>query len=293
MTQQEIQAKLSGAFRAQPKSKTLQLPAFVMGGAVAVALLAGAAFFFWPSGGALEIHATDRAGVEADLKRMTASVPAADLEAYQSGFLTLILDRYPPAQGLKGFARMALMEPALDAAHDTMDGVTVQDLIAAGRANLDRAAVDAAAKAQADVQKDADKAQADAKKEQVAACLQSRLPIANANVTRGDYGRSLSFTVTNNLPWAISGIYVAYDITSEGRAVPWETDDAAREIVGGMEPGETEDFTYPLTGFPDEAPDALTVTARTIDVADAQQRQLVREVRIIGWSDDLSDQTCE
>jgi hypothetical protein len=282
VAEQDMQTKLTAALRAQPKPSPVRSPVMLAGGALAVALLAGAAFLFWPSDDALVIHASDRAGVEADLRRMTASLPEGNKEAYQSGFLTLILDRYPPASGLDGFARLALMEAALDASPQTMDGVTVEDILAAGRANLDRIA-----------EKDTAAAQTVAQKGQLAECLTARLPITNARVVRGDYGRTLTYTVTNNLSWAISGIYISYDITSKGRSVPWETNDGALSIAGGLEPGETKELRYPLSLFPADAPDDLVVTARTIDVADAQQRQLVRDVRIIDWSEALSDQTCK
>lgn len=282
MAQQDMQAKLSAALRAQPRPAPARNPGMLAGGAVAMALLAGAAFLFWPVDDALVIHASDRAGLEDDLRRMTASVPEADLKAYQSGFLSLVLDRYPPAQGVEGVARLALMQAATDAAHQTMDGVTVEDILAAGRANLDRIAA-----------KEAAKADAVAQKGQLVECLTARLPITNASVARGDYDRTLSFTVTNNLPWAISGIYVAYDITSDGRSVPWESDSAARSIAGGLEPGETQELRYPLSLFPTDAPDDLRVAVHTIDVADAQQRQLVRDVRVMGWADEVSDQTCQ
>lgn len=282
MTQEDIQAKLSQALRGQAKAKSTQIPILAIGSAVAIAVLAGVAFLFWPVGDALEILAADRAGVEADLKRMTASVSEADKEAYQSGFIILLLDRYPPAKGLDGFARLSMVEPALDAAHENMQGVTVADIVAAGRANLDRIE---AGKVEA--------AQAVSQKELLVECLQSRLPVTNASVVRGPYERILTFTVANNLPWAISGVLVAYDITSKGRTVPWSSDNGSQSIAGGLEPGETKELTYPLSLFPSDAPDDLSVVARVVDVGDSQQRQLVRDVHIVSWSDELSDQTCE
>lgn len=282
MTQEDMQAKLSEALRSQAKAKGTPGPMMAMASAAAVAILAGVAFFFWPVDDALQIDAADRAGLEADLKRMAASVSADDKEAYQAGFVILLLDRYPPAKGLDGFARLSMVEPALAAAHENMQGVTVADIVAAGRANLDRIE---AGKAEV--------AQAASQKELLVACLQSHLPVTKANVVRGQYDRTLSFTVRNNLSWAISGVRVSYDITSTGRTVPWSSDTGVRSIAGGLEPGETKELTYPLTFFPSDAPDDLAVMLRIVDVGDSQQRQLVGDVRIIGWREELSDQTCE
>jgi len=175
-----------------------------------------------------------------------------------------------------------MVEPALAAAHEYMQGVTVADIVAAGRANLDRIEAGKAEAAQAALQK-----------ELLAACLQSRLPVTKASVVRGPYERTLTFTITNNLPWAISGVRIACAITSTGRTVPWSSDTGVRSIAGGLEPGETKELTYPLSLFPSDAPDDLGVLAPVVDVGDSRQRQLVRDVRVIGWSEELSDQTCE
>ena len=86
---------------------------------------------------------------------------------------------------------------------------------------------------------------------------------------------------------------VTCDITSEGRSVPWASDRGAQAIAGGIEPGETKELTYPLMGLPTDAPDDLHTAVRVIDVADAQQRQLVRDVTVSGRAEALLDQTCK
>ena len=293
MTEYEKQARLAAALRTQPKPSSVRKPLVLAGAAVVVAALGGAAFVFWPGDSKLEIRASNRAGVEADLQRMTESVAEADMEAYASGLLTMILDRYPPAQDLDGLGRFALIEPAFEAAHETMDGVTVDEIIAAGRENLDQEAKREAAEVAAKETEEAKLEQAEAEKRAILECLQARVVLNDASVTRGQFSRMLAFSVTNNLPWAISGVRVAHEITSDGRSVPWETDENSISIPGGLEPGETKLLTTSLTMFPDDAPDDLLISARIVDVADAKQRQLVRDVQVIGWSEELSDHTCE
>jgi len=127
----------------------------------------------------------------------------------------------------------------------------------------------------------------------IAQCLRDRVTLGNISVERNRYnlGRDLTIDVTNELQWAISGVMISYEVRSEGRSVPWETDRASLSIPGGIEPGETRQVTTTARVVSD-APDNLLVAAHVIDVADPDQRQLVRAIRVIGWSDEPSNLEC-
>jgi hypothetical protein len=116
--------------------------------------------------------------------------------------------------------------------------------------------------------------------------------LSNVSVESADYGRTFKADVTNNLGWPIAGIRIAYKVTSEGRSVPWEDDGFALQIDGGIEPGETHTIRT-TASVPSEAPELLSTTAQVLDVSDQDQRQLIRDVTIIGWGDQKSDRQCE
>lgn len=127
----------------------------------------------------------------------------------------------------------------------------------------------------------------------MAQCLQERVTLENISIERNRYnvGRDLTIDVTNELQWAISGVMIGYEVRSEGRSVPWEIDSASLSIPGGIEPGETRQVTTTARVIND-APEDLLVTAHVMDVADPEQRQLVRSIRVIGWADEISDREC-
>ena len=47
------------------------------------------------------------------------------------------------------------------------------------------------------------------------------------------------------------------------------------------------------TQFPSDAPEEVTLVAEVVDVADAEERQLIRDVIVIGWSEEKSPLMCD
>ncbi len=105
----------------------------------------------------------------------------------------------------------------------------------------------------------------------------------------------LTFQVENRLEWTLAGLRFDYRVTSVGRVVPWERDAAAVAVRGGIEPGETRTVSVALLPIPAEVGTvgALSATVELLDVADAENRLFIGDVRVVGWSDDPSPQQCE
>lgn len=231
----------------------------------------------------MTVDGSTQESYERSVKAMVESLPEEDREVFGKGLMNLIITHYPPAQGAEGFQALQFIEPAIEAAHITLDGVSKSEILARGR--------ELAAKSG---KKDAEETGPDPKAA-LRECLQERIILSDVAAEEGRYGHTIHMNVTNNLSWAIAGIRVGYKVLSEGRSVPWEQDDFSLSISGGIEPGETREIRTSLHGIPAIAPKELIATAEVLDVADPQSRQLIRDVRVIGgnWSEEISDLPCE
>ena len=226
---------------------------------------------FWASTAnaqGITVDGSSQETYERSIKAMADSLSEADRDAFGRGLVNLIITRYPAAQGAEGSAMLQFLGPAIDAAHITLDGVPMSEILERGREII---ATEATPEADpVDVLRD---------------CLQQRVLISNAVIERGSYGRTISLDVTNNLPWAIAGIRVNYVAMSDGRSVPWENNDFSLSISGGIEPGETR--TISATAFlSSEAPDELITTATVLDVSDPLERLLIKDVSVAGWAEE-------
>lgn len=231
------------------------------------------------------VDGSTREAYERSIKSMVESLQDADQELFAKGVLNLILTRYPPAQGAKGLQALLFMQPAVESAHITLDGITREEILARGREL-------AAAKEARVSENDVSFPDAEATLRQY---IQERVVLTNVVVEQGSFGHSIAIDVTNNLTWAIAGIRVGYTIMSAGRSVPWDQDDFALSISGGVEPGETRTVRASIRGIHSDAPTELVAKAKVLDVVDPQFRQLIRDVRVIGgnWSEETSDLPCE
>ncbi|MEX2278230.1 MAG: hypothetical protein WD674_10665 [Cucumibacter sp.] len=217
---------------------------------------------------------------------MADSLDEQDKKDFGQGLLNMMLTEYPAASGAQGLQLLQFMQPAVEAAHITLDGRTLEEILERGRSIADD---DAPAVADADGAGDAAEDSAEALRQ----CLQEMVKIDSAVIEEGAYsGHNVEVTVTNGLDWAIAGIRVAYQVSSEGRSVPWMDEDFSLSISGGIEPGETR--TVRTTAFvPADAPEELITHAQVLDVSDQFERQLIRDVRVMGWGEERSEMTCE
>lgn len=227
------------------------------------------------------VDGSSKEAYERSLKAMVQGMSDEDREAFARGLINLMVTRYPPASGAEGLGMLQFMEPAVEAAYITLDGTTRDEILEKGREIVAADAARTAAE-QTPMQSDA-----------LRACLQNHVAVANAKIERASYGRTLSVDVTNNLPWAISGMRVEYVAVSKGRSVPWQKNDFSISISGGIEPGETRTIRTSTSQFPADAPDELMTVVTVLDVADPLERQIINDVTVVGWGEEASPMTCE
>ena len=221
----------------------------------------------------LVVDGSSKEAFDASMSAMAASLPPEQKKAFADGAMKLILEGYPLAAGLEGPALLQMLPKAMEAAPATLNGVTLSQILAAAPAP------DTAATAQAET---GDKL----------TCLQANVVVSNPRVEKEAWGHAIAMDVTNNLPWAVGFVVMDYAITSEGRSVPWVDSDFGMSVSGGIEPGETREIRT-TAGLPKEAPDALTLTATLVDVADAEKRQFIGKPRYTGNSKDVTPLPCK
>ncbi|MCC3304206.1 hypothetical protein [Sneathiella sp. HT1-7] len=221
---------------------------------------------------------------ERSIKAMADSLNEQDKKDFGRGLLNLMLTEYPAARGAKGFQLLQFMQPAVEAAHITLDGRTLEEILERGRSIADKDTPTKMA---------ADGAAVEDRTEFLRQCLQETVAIESAVIKKRDYsGHNIEVVVTNGLDWAIAGIRVAYQVFSAGRSVPWADGDFSLAINGGIEPGETRKIRT-TARVPAEAPEDLITHAQVLDVTDQYKRQLIRDVRVMGWGKEKSEMKCK
>ncbi|GLS33750.1 hypothetical protein SAMN04488498_11974 [Mesorhizobium albiziae] len=226
----------------------------------------------------MKIDGTSKETFAASAAAMTKSLKPDEKEIFRTGFLNLIIYRYPPADGAEGLSALAMMPQALEVAHTTMNGVTMTEIMERGRELATNSAKNTAV----------------AKPDYAAvrSCLQRNVIPSNARIEKTDFGHRIELDVTNNLPWAISFVHVGYKVTTPGRSVPWSDENFGIDVSGGIEPGETRSIATSAFGIPEIAADVQT-EAQMLDVADAEKRHLVGEVRFNDHPKDVTPNGCK
>ena len=79
------------------------------------------------------VDGSSKEAYERSVKAMADELSDEDKEAFGRGLINLIITRYPPATGAEGLAMLQFMQPAVEAAHITLDGVTRDEILAKGR----------------------------------------------------------------------------------------------------------------------------------------------------------------
>ena len=206
--------------------KTLRPVLFAAIGAVVFASVPA-----WAQG--LVVDGTTVESYERSIKAMADSLNEQDRKDFGQGLLNMMLTEYPAARGAQDLQLLQFMQPAVKAAHITLDGRTLEEILERGRSIADDGAP-----AVADAGGVGDTAEDSI--EALRQCLQEKVTIDSAAIEEGAYvGHNIEVTVTNGLDWAIAGIRVAYQVFSEGRSVAWIDEDFSLSISGGIEPGET------------------------------------------------------
>lgn len=127
------------------------------------------------------------------------------------------------------------------------------------------------------------------------ACLQQKVKLADGKIlSRQPYAGSIEVTVTNDLSWALSGIYVKQVVRSESRSVPWFEGTVSDFIAGGIEPGETRTIRVYFEGLSGDVPEDVLLELSLLDVGDPDGNQMLHETHVIGdgWTDKKSELGC-
>lgn len=249
---------------------------------------------------------------EKSIMEMTEQIPEPEKDDFKGALLFMMLDRYPPAMGLEGWAAYAMLPQAIEAAPRTMSGVTLQEV----RAEMDKIAARTAQEEAAERRAEAERAEAEAERrraeeerrqqeleeqeddEREAArvaveleCLQEKVTVTSLTIEPEGLRRDLRADVRNELPWAIAGLQMDVVATSPGRSVPWATESFILSIPGGIEPGETRELRSSID-LSRDAPADVEGNAKILDVIDPQMRQLIGEVGVRDWDNESTPPSC-
>ena len=227
------------------------------------------------------VDGTSKESYERSIKAMADQLSPEDKEIFSKGLINLIVTRYPPATGAQGFALLQFMPQAIESAHVNLAGVTADEIMARGRELV--AASNPTSRA-ATVDEDAD----------LTDCLRQKVTISSPSFEKGDFAYSSRFNVTNNLPYAIAGIWIDYMIKSDNRSVPWAEDSFVQGISGGIEPGETRTLSTRFSMLSRETPLTAKVSMSVRDVADPEKKLVIKSGGgVIGWPEEKSGKGCK
>ncbi len=248
----------------------------------------------WPWGDDNELDFSSVETMQKSVKEVTKDMSSDDKKAFGQALLAILMEKNPVTgaaePGLPQLLAMGqLGEKFYDGMGVWMSGVTVDEV----KAKATRIAVQAAAKADADANAEAEKEE---KAEALSAqqqCLNDRIVISNVHVEQGNYSNNLTFDVTNNLSFAISGVQFEYVVKQEGRSVPISKDNNSFSVSGGVEPGETKSLSYYYSGPMGDIGKTFVET-RMINAFDAGDLPLLdTNTMYLGRPEGFSDQKCE
>lgn len=227
------------------------------------------------------VDGTSKETYEKSLKAMADQLSEGDKQVFSKGLINLMITRYPPAAGAQGLMLLQFMQPAIEAAPVNMNGVTADEIMARGRELVAQAQAASAPAPTSDTNG-------------TLACLEKKVVISSPTFEKGDYSLGSRFQVTNNLPYAIAGIWVDYRIKSDDRSVPWAEDNFVMGISGGIEPGETRQLSTIFSLLSRDTPMTAKVHMTVRDVADPDKRLVVKAAGgVSGWPTDRSPKGCQ
>lgn len=259
-----------------------------------LALLAlSIAAFAWPWGSDNDLDFSSVEAMQESVESVTSEMSPADRKAFGQALLAILIENNPVTGAAEpGLERLMAMGQLGESFYDGMSiwmaGVSIDEV----KARATQIAANEEAKAEAEVAAEAAEEEQLAELQSQQQCLQERIVISNIRVTKADYSNNLSFDITNNLPFAISGVQFEYVVKQQGRSVPINKDKSSFSISGGVEPGETKSLSYFYHG-PMGADGQTFVETRMINAFDAVELPLLdTNTMYIGRPEGFSDQKC-
>jgi hypothetical protein len=81
----------------------------------------------------LRIDGSSEASFARSMSAIAKSLTPEEREPYKRGLMNIVLAHYPPAANAEGAALVSLINPAIKAAHTTLNGMTKDEIVARGR----------------------------------------------------------------------------------------------------------------------------------------------------------------
>lgn len=248
----------------------------------------------WPWGRDNELDFSSVETMQKSVEEVTKEMSPADKKAFGQALLAILMEKNPVTGAAEpGLPQLMAIGQLGDKFYNGMgvwmSGVTVDEVKAKATAIVAQEAAkeDVAANAEAEKQKEAEVL---ATQQQ---CLNDRIVISNIHVEKGGYSNNLTFDITNNLTFAISGVQFEYVVKQEGRSVPISKDDSSLSVSGGVEPGETKSLSYYYHGPMGEAGKTF-VDTRMINAFDAVELPLLdTNTMYLGRPEGFSNQKCK
>ncbi|NSX54085.1 hypothetical protein [Parasulfitobacter algicola] len=248
--------------------------------------------WLWGNDSELDFSSVDT--MQKSVEEVTKDMSPANKEAFGRALLSILIEKNPiTGEAKPGLPQLMAMgqlgDKFYDGMSDWMSEVTIDEVKAKATAmvSLEASKADAAEKAEAEKQQKAEVLLAQQK------CLDERIIISNISVGKGDFSNNLTFDITNNLPFAISGFQFEYVLKQEGRSVPINKDDSSFSVSGGVEPRETKSLSYYYHGPTGEIGKTFVET-RMINAFDAIELPLLNtNTTYLGRPEGFSDQKCE
>ena len=259
------------------------------------------------------INGFSRESLYRSIKAITRDMTDEEKRVFRRGFNAMMLSDFPLTFGMSADEAKSFLPMAMEAAHITMDGVSLGEIMARG-AQLDQLARTNAPVSEPEPspeqpseptfnpitqiaeldRKQAEREKRDAEHlEVMRACLAEKIPLEATYVRKGGVFDDLELTLTNNLSWPISYIGMDYEIRTEGRKLALAEKEIARTLRNGLAPGETRMVRITVSAVPKEVlVEALDMTIRILNVADMDGRSLLSHPKSL-FVGGLSDKTCE
>lgn len=203
------------------------------------------------------------------IKEMIESYASSEMkQAFSKALLKKLWAKDPLTANLSGLARMAAIPQAAETMHITLDGVTQSEIERVILASVDLKNSPASGAKEISTEPNCDL-------DQHLSILVKDIKFEYEYLGSGKRAE-VNISVTNTGPFAISAYAVSYSLKTEGRMVPWETDDFYfRSISGGIEPNETiSDIVIIDELYDDRIRHPLSVSLEVVDVRDHQRRFL-------------------
>lgn len=238
----------------------MKLSSFIL-----VALLTAATpVHAWTWGEEQQLDFSSLDAMKKSVENITANMTDSEKEEFGKALLWTLTEKNPSTASLKpGIPRVMAAAELGDKFFEGMDvwmsGVTADDV---------KAKATGRSKPESKPEPEA---------EEGAKALQSGQECLNAKIVVSNFqfeSNTMSFDITNNLPFAISAVQFEYTIKQTDRSIAIHKDSETFSVSGGVEPQETRNLSYYYFG-PMGEKEKLSVEASIVNAFDAEEMPLL------------------